>query len=304
MAKNIFNRYVWLLDTINLRPNIAYQEINNLWRDSPLNDDGKDLPLRTFHNHRQAILDQFGLDIVYSREVNGYYIDNLSDLKGGNIKNWLFETLAVNKAISEKVGLKDRIVTEFIPSSHKYLSIFLDAMKNNRSMTITYRTYYSDNDSLSIIHPYFIKLFKQIWYVVAYNKTKKAIRMYALDRIVDLKTNDSCFEFPKKLSSEAYFNDYFGVIVIENVKKETVIIKVYKDKVKYIRALPIHHSQKEIEIKDDYSLFQYKIRPTYDFKQAIFSNMYEFEIISPLSFREEIKETIDRMAELYKKLPS
>ena len=67
MAKNIFNRYVWLLDTINLRPNIAYQEINNLWRDSPLNDDGKDLPLRTFHNHRQAILDQFGLDIVYSR---------------------------------------------------------------------------------------------------------------------------------------------------------------------------------------------------------------------------------------------
>ena len=50
-------------------------------------------------------------------------------------------------------------------------------------------------------------------------RPKKAIRMYALDRIVDLKTNDSCFEFPKKLSSEAYFNDYFGVIVIENVKK-------------------------------------------------------------------------------------
>ena len=91
---------------------------------------------------------------------------------------------------------------------------------------------------------------------------------------------------------------------IENVKKETVLIKVYKDKVKYIRALPIHHSQKEIETKADYSIFQYKIRPTYDFKQAVFSNMDEFEIISPLSFREEIKETIDRMAGLYKKLPS
>ena len=301
MAKDLFNRYVWLLDTINFRSNISFDEVNNLWKDSSLNDSGKDLPLRTFHNHREAIRNEFSVDIACDRKTNLYYIDNFSDLKGGNIKNWLFETLAVNKAISETVGLKDRIVPENIPSSYKYLSTFLTSMKENRTMTISYRTYYSDHDSVSVIHPYFLKLFKQIWYIVAYNENREAIRMYALDRIVDLKINDISFEFPKDLCSENYFNDYYGVTITEDVAKETIRIKVFKDKVKYILALPLHHSQKEIEKHEDYSIFQYMIRPTYDFKQAILSSLYEFEVLSPESFRNEIKETIDRMAKLYKK---
>ena len=79
MAKDLFHRYVWLLDTINFRPNISFDEVNNLWKDSSLNDSGKDLPLRTFHNHRYAIRNEFSVDIACDRKTNLYYIDNFSD---------------------------------------------------------------------------------------------------------------------------------------------------------------------------------------------------------------------------------
>lgn len=300
MAKNLFNRYIWLLDTINSRKSLSFEKINAHWRESPLNDDGKDLPIRTFHNHKSTIEEEFGLNIVCDRSTNEYYIINLSDLKGGNIKNWILESLAVHNVISEQIMLKDRIVMESIPSSYKYLAEIIESMKRNRILFITYRPYTSNEDYVFEIKPYAIKLFRQIWYVAAYNDYTNSIRIYSLDWVLNLSISEKQFELPKDFSSEVYFNDYFGVMILEDIKLETVLIKVYKEDVNYIRSLLMHHSQKEIETKDDYSIFQFKIKPTYDFKQAILARVNHVEVISPESFRKEIKDSIDKMAALYK----
>lgn len=48
-------------------------------------------------------------------------------------------------------------------------------------------------------------------------------------------------------------------------KPEYVEIKVQGVKRNYIRMLPLHHSQKELVLESEYSIFQYYISPTYDF---------------------------------------
>ena len=40
MAKNYFNRYVWLIDTINRHGYITLPEISRLWENSALNEEG------------------------------------------------------------------------------------------------------------------------------------------------------------------------------------------------------------------------------------------------------------------------
>ena len=52
----LFNRYVWLVDTIHRRGRITFEELNRRWQRSALNPAGEELPRRTFHNHRPAIL--------------------------------------------------------------------------------------------------------------------------------------------------------------------------------------------------------------------------------------------------------
>ncbi len=45
--------------------------------------------------------------------------------------------------------------------------------------------------------------------------------------------------------------------------------------------------------------FHNHIAPTFDFKQEIISKMDDVEVLSPESFRKEIKDTVARMAKLY-----
>lgn len=54
MAKDLFNRYIWLVDTIYRANGITFEEINDRWVRSSMSD-GIDLPLKTFHNHRRAL---------------------------------------------------------------------------------------------------------------------------------------------------------------------------------------------------------------------------------------------------------
>ena len=51
----LFNRYVWLVETIQRAGRITFEEINDKWTRSRLNYTGEDLPLRTFHIHRRSI---------------------------------------------------------------------------------------------------------------------------------------------------------------------------------------------------------------------------------------------------------
>ena len=53
MAKNLLNKYVWLVETIYKVKKISYEEINSRWLDNDMSE-GKPIPLRTFHKWRIA----------------------------------------------------------------------------------------------------------------------------------------------------------------------------------------------------------------------------------------------------------
>ena len=58
MAKNLINKYIWILDTIQRYGRITREELNNLWMKSSVSD-GEPLARRTFYNYRQGIADTF-----------------------------------------------------------------------------------------------------------------------------------------------------------------------------------------------------------------------------------------------------
>ena len=74
MKRDLFRRYVWLVDVIRHAKSITYEEISELWKESPLNTDQSPLALRTFHNHRDAIAQLFGIRIHCNRSDHEYYI--------------------------------------------------------------------------------------------------------------------------------------------------------------------------------------------------------------------------------------
>ena len=109
MAKNYFNRYVWLIDTIHRNGHISFQDISRQWERSAINDDGAPLAERTFHNHRKAIEESFGIEILCDRTL-GYYIANPDELDGEGMREWLLESISLNNVLSEAGSIRERIL--------------------------------------------------------------------------------------------------------------------------------------------------------------------------------------------------
>ena len=289
MAKDLFNRYIWLVDTIYRADGITFEEINEKWLRNSMSE-GLDLPLKTFHNHRKAIEDMFDINIVCDKRGGyKYYIENADDMEKGGVRTWLLNTFAVNNLINESHHLKRRIVFEQIPSGQNFLTPVIEAMRDGMSIEIKYKSFWRQDEYTTEVEPYFVKVFKQRWYLIARNKIKDAIRIYALDRIHALTQTGNAFVMPKDFSPEEYFYNSFGIISQDNCPPEIVEQKVYGTQKEYFRTLPLHHSQEEVENADGYSIFRYYLSPTYDFIQEILSHGCEVEVLSPQHLRDEVR---------------
>lgn len=301
MAKNLLNRYIWLIDTIYRAGKITLEEINRKWVQTDMSG-GEKIPDRTFHNHRIAIEEMFDVNIECDRR-NGYvyYIENAESLNNGSIRNWLLDTFTVSNLIQESNSIKDRIIFEDIPSGRNFLAPVIEAMRQNLVLDITYQSFNKTHPYSFSIEPYCVKVFKQRWYVVAYNEYYKKIMIYALDRIRSLHTTDRTFRYSSDFDPQSFFKFSFGIIVDEQVPVETVRLQVFNEKVKYLRALPLHSSQREINTDANYSIFEYCLRPTYDFIQELLSNADQLEVVSPDWLRERMKTIIKEMKRRYKK---
>ena len=216
MAKDMFRRYIWLVDTIYRAGKITFEEISDKWQRSPLCD-GKELPLRTFHNHRAAIEDMFDINILCDkRDGYKYYIENADDIEKGGVRSWLLNTFAVNNLINESHHIKHRILFESIPSGQNYLAPLIEAMRDGVTAEITYRNFWKEKEATFEVEPYCVKVFRQRWYLVARNIGFDALRIYSLDRILGLRQTDNRFSYPKDFDPEGYFYNSFGIIVDED----------------------------------------------------------------------------------------
>lgn len=296
MASNLYKKYIWLIDIVNTYGPLTYEEINNRWKGCSFSN-GEKLPLRTLHNQREAIIESFGINIACNKSYQ-YYIEESGCVENGTIQSWLLSSLSINNQIQESRSINHRVLLEDIPSGQQYLTIILKAMQEGCTLMMEYQNYWMDTSYQIEIEPYFIKLFKQIWYMVGRNPFNGNIRIYALDRIKQLEPTRHLFTVPEDFDPQLYFQNNYGVIKGDEPAVQ-IQVKVFENQVNYWRSLPRHHSQQEIETQADYSVFSLYLHPTYDFLQMLLSQGDTIEVISPESLRKELIEAATNIIKRY-----
>ncbi len=301
MSKNQINKYVWLVETLYHAKKITLKEINRKWLETDLSE-GLEIPRRTFHTWKNEVEDMFHLVIMCDKhDSDRYYIENREDLEGDGLQRWLLNTMSVNNMLLENKTLSDRILLENIPSGQEFLATVMSAMKKSKLIEITYKGYWSEHEHTFPVAPYCVKLFRQRWYLVGNSIYEGKIRIYSLDRVLNASLTEEPFKYPKDFSPEVYFQDCFGVIRDDETEVETVKLKVNADQSNYLRSLPLHSSQEEIETNDDYSIFTLQVRPTFDFQQELLWNGDALEVLEPKWLRKEIAGVVKRMWNNYNK---
>ena len=286
----LFECYIWLVNTIARGP-ITLAAINDKWARASVNDYKKDsIPDCTFHRWKNNI--QLLFNITIKCNTHGeYYIEDGENLRSENWRNRMFQLFAMNSLIKDSKGLRDRILYEYIPSGEIYLSTIVEAMRDNCVLEMTYQGFAKKEPSTFMVEPYCIKMFKQRWYMVAHAPDRDMIRIYALDRIHALEPTTRKFKLPKDFDAKFYFRNHYGVSDMEK-QPEEVEIKIEAYQANYLRTLPLHASQTEIERQEQFSIFRYYIAPSFDFIQELLTHGAVLEVLKPQWLREKLQHDL------------
>lgn len=294
MARDLINRYIWLIDTIRRYGRITLDELNRQWLRSSVSD-GKPLPRRTFHHYRIAAEQMFGVNIQCDRSTYEYHIE---DTAQSSLQQWLVDSTALTDTLRDTSDIATRIVLENVPSAREHLSTIVDAMRQNHRIRFAYRSYTRSQRSVVELEPYFVKIFKQLWYVIGHNVADHKVKTYALDRMADLVIDaDHPFDYPDGFSPQEFFKDCFGITTNQNEPKR-IVLRVEPTQAKYFRALPLHPSQQEV-LHDRYSIFSYRMRLTYDLREELLSHGSAIEVLEPPELKILIQEELRKALEHY-----
>lgn len=297
---NQLQKYTWLIDTIRRAGKISHRDLSDRWQRNKDFSDGNELHRATFNRWRDAIFEQFGIMIDCQR-VGGYlyYISNPEDIDEDKLKKWMLDSFAVGNIIGENLSLKGRILVDEIPSGRDHLTTMLQAMKENRVVSITYRPFKKARGYTFPIEPYCVKLFENRWYVLAHNVHYGDIRVYGLDRVESARITDDTFRLPEDFDAAAYFSTFYGIVLANDVKPERIVIRAYCHQKHYLNSLPLHHSQRLMEDCGEYADFELYLSPTYDFVMKLLHNGSMIEVLRPESLRRTMRGWISDMYRLY-----
>lgn len=292
MGRDIISRYIWIVDTILKYGRISKKDLNELWMKSQFSG-GNPMADRTFYSYRRGIEQSFNIDILCDPD-GSYRIDTEDSPQVVQFANWVLNSSATTNAIQELGSESGRVEMEDVPSAREFLPVVAEAMRKNRQIVFTYAGFSRSRPEVGILFsPYFLKLYKQRWYMFG-EKDGGGHRTYALDRVTEMEVTGNRFKLPKGIKISDFFGNIVG-ITTSKAQVRKVVIQTTSTRAKYLRALPLHHSQEE-EIHDFYSIFTYSLKINYELVSELMAMGPDITVIAPrelqLMLVERLRETL------------
>ena len=300
MISKTFNRYIWLLDVLLQEKQLTFDEISKRWQASNVGDN-KPLPLRTFHQHRSAVEELFGVEIKCNTSKGyKYYIANPEVLRNDRTRKWLLNSFNLSNMIIAGHNMKDRILFEDIPRGTEYLQTIIDAMQQSKELAIDYQPFYGRRTSYTLL-PYAMKAYHKRWYLLGFIKELEVIRNIALDRLLEMTIREQSFSLPENFNAAKYYENTVGIFVSEDLSPVKVKLRAYRKQIEYLRSLPLHKSQCEVSSRyGEFSVFEYKLCLTPELSSQILAMGENVEVLEPQELREEIMSKLNDCLNRYR----
>ncbi|AOM79489.1 helix-turn-helix transcriptional regulator [Pedobacter steynii] len=181
----------------------------------------------------------------------------------------------------------------------EFIDKIINAIQNKKALNITYQKFGHEVSNSQTIHPYFLKEYRNRWYVIAFNETKNKIRTYGLDRIKILIETGSPYIDNTTIDTKEYLSNCIGINIMD--KKINIVRLHFTPKEgNYIKTQPLHKSQEIIEDSLDCGLIlEYKLIINYELIGIILSYGSDVKVIQPKFLADKIAEISKRTLEQY-----
>lgn len=299
-SAHLLGCYIWMVSTLARGP-LSREELDRKWARASVNNYKSDsIPESTFHRWRKLVEELFGITIRCNT-FHEYYIEEATDIRNTDLHRRLLNLMSVNNILKDSDELRSQILFEPVPGGEEFLSPIIEGMRDKRAIEMTYQGFQSPAPSTFIVEPYCLKMFKQRWYMLARSPHIDELRVYALDRIHAIEPTKQKYVIADDCSAEQYFRHAYGVTVLKE-EPERVTISISETQAPYLRTLPLHPSQKEIEPLNGYPTFTYYLYPVEEFQRELFAYGSDLEVHEPEWLRKVFADNAKNVNDMYNSL--
>jgi predicted DNA-binding transcriptional regulator YafY len=211
----------------------------------------------------------------------------------------ILDAVKIRKGLTTAAQARAIVQTERAPlvtGSH-WIPKIVEAININSFIGFKYQKFDNDEPKVVKLQPYLLKEDRHLWYVLGRNHKGRLIT-YALDRINKLDILDDKF-VPDNVDFEDYFKYSFGITVNDEEPVNTILsFTVFQGK--YVKALPIHPTQKILIDNNEELKISVDVIPSYEFYEKILGYGANVKVISPPEVISELRSKIEEVSKRYK----
>ncbi len=174
----------------------------------------------------------------------------------------------------------------------EHITTLYNAILYKKVLDVSYKSFKQENSQLIIFHPYYIKQYKNRWFVFGLSEEFGQLTNLALDRIITIVDNKKPYISNTSIDFVEYFEDVIGVTVDKEANLEKVLLKINNDLFPYIQTKPIHGSQKIKEKNETHVIIELEVFPNYELESLLLSFGEGITVLSPQTIQKRIKNRI------------
>ncbi len=196
------------------------------------------------------------------------------------------DALRLLDQMRESVGVR-AIGAKLQAPAAEHVALIQKALLDRRRLDMRYYSMSRDEESRRQVDPYHLTVFDGGFYLVGYCHLRKTERVFAVERIRDLKMLAMNFALRPGFSAEEYLKHAWGI-----VKGEIVPVKVIfsRSVARYIRDRLWHPSQKFRELSDGRLEMNLRVADTLEVRRWVLGYGPDAELIEPASIRQALRE--------------
>lgn len=294
----IIRRYTLEIEKIDRGQFPSFREIRDF-----LFDHGFEVSDRTIQRDIEQIRFEFGIEIKYDRDRDGYYIDTENSL---NIDSFFRFLEIVNTAELFTESLHESKVSLNYISFDKggglkgieNLRLLLKAIKERRKISFNHFNFHREEAKTHRLDPYLLKEYQNRWYVIGKVEGIKEFRTFGIDRIENLEISTEIFQPDLTTDPAELFDRTIGLYYSENPAQK-IILSFTPKQGKYVKTLPWHASQKILEDTAEELRISLFIVPNFELMQLILKHGDSVKVLEPKFLADDIQAVLKRTLERY-----
>lgn len=178
-----------------------------------------------------------------------------------------------------------------VAKGQEFLGDIIYAIDKMYKLSVSYKGFEQERASKRVLYPYYIKEYKNRWYLLAVKEKEDKVKIYAFDRMRSVEVLEEVYLKPTPFDAPVFFKHSFG-ITAPNGNVQEVILRFDKKEMPYILSLPIHPTQRIKKETKKFTDISLRVYDSYELREFIISKTPRVKVISPEYLKEAILQDL------------